>query len=248
MSKQDQPPLPPDMAIRGRAADDKRASILLVEDDVAIADDTKGELEAFGYAVTWCATAEDALIAAESDGFDLLLVDRMLPKMDGLTLVGHLRARSPRLPVIILSALDAVEERVTGLEAGGDDYLIKPFALSELAARIQAQLRRPTETRDTVLRQGPLEADLIERTVTNAGQPVDLLPREFQLLVYFMRRPGQLVTRGMLLEDVWNYRFLPETNLVDVHLGKLRRKIDIPGATSLIQNVRGAGFIFRAPQ
>ncbi len=246
MSKQDQSKLP-EPAPCLRAADDRRAAILLVEDDVAIAEDTTNELEAFGYAVTWCATAEDALIAAEATAFDLLLVDRMLPQMDGLTLVGHLRARNPRLPVIILSALDAVEERVTGLKAGGDDYLIKPFALTELAARIQAQLRRPTETRDSVLQQGPLVADLIERTVTSAGQPVELLPREFQLLVYFMRRPGQLVTRGMLLEDVWNYRFLPQTNLVDVHLGKLRRKIDPPGAPSLIQNVRGAGFVFRAP-
>ena len=247
MSKQDPSKLP-EPAPWERAADDRRAAILLVEDDVAIAEDTTNELEAFGYAVTWCATAEDALIAAETTAFDLLLVDRMLPQMDGLTLVGHLRARNPRLPVIILSALDAVEERVTGLEAGGDDYLIKPFALTELAARIQAQLRRPTETRESVLQQGSLVADLIERTVTSAGQAVELLPREFQLLVYFMRRPGQLVTRFMLLEDVWNYRFLPQTNLVDVHLGKLRRKIDPPGAPSLIQNVRGAGFVFRVPQ
>jgi two-component system OmpR family response regulator len=247
MSKQDPLPRQPETPYTGATNDNGRASILLVEDDVTIGGDTKFELDAFGFAVTWCVTAEDAMVVAETDHFDLLLVDRILPHMDGLTLVGHLRAKYPCMPVIILSALDAVEERVRGLEAGGDDYLIKPFALSELVARIQAQLRRQTETRDTVLRQGLLEVDIVARTVTNAGKLVDLLPREFQLLVYFMRRPGQLVTRAILLEDVWNYRFLPQTNLVDVHLGKLRRKIDAPGAPSLIQNVRGVGFILRTP-
>ncbi len=198
--------------------------------------------------MTRLATAEAGLEAARAGGFSLLVVDRMLPGLDGLSLIERLRAEALHMPVLVVSALDAVDDRVRGLKAGGDDYLTKPFALVELAARVEALLRRPADARETVLRRGALEVDLIERTVRRSGELVELLPREFRLLVYLMRRPGQLVTRDMLLEDVWHYRFLPQTtNLVDVHLGKLRRKIDAPGEPSLIQSVRGAGFIFSVP-
>ena len=224
-----------------------RARILLVEDDTDLAGEAGAELESLGHDVTRLTTAEAGLEAARAGGFNLLVVDRMLPGLDGLSLIEQLRAQALTMPVLVVSALDAVDDRVRGLKAGGDDYLTKPFALVELAARVEALLRRPADTRETVLRRGALEVDLIERTVRRGGELVELLPREFRLLVYLMRRPGQLVTRDMLLEDVWHYRFLPQTNLVDVHLGKLRRKIDAPGEPSVIQSVRGAGFIFSAP-
>jgi two-component system, OmpR family, response regulator len=152
-----------------------------------------------------------------------------------------------RTPVLVLSALGAVDDRVRGLPAGGDDYLTKPFAIVELIARIEALLRRPAESRDTVLRAGPLELDLIERTARRSDRTIDLLPREFRLLEYMMRRKEQMLTRAMLLEEVWNYKFVPQTNLVDVHMGRLRRKVDEPHEPPMIHNVRGVGFILRAP-
>ncbi len=148
--------------------------------------------------------------------------------------------------MLIISARVDVDERVRGLRAGGDDYLTKPFALAELCARVEALLRRPLQTRATMLRAGPLTLDLIERVARRGEKVIELLPREFKLLEYLMRRPGQLATRAMLLEGVWRYRFIPETNLVDVHIGKLRRKIDVEGEPSLIQVVRGQGFVFAA--
>ena len=223
------------------------ARILVVEDDVELASQAGAELASLGYDVTRVTTAEAGLDEVRRSGFDLVVLDRMLPGLDGLSMIERLRGQGRFMPVLVVSALDAVDDRVRGLKAGGDDYLTKPFALIELAARVEALLRRPAEPRDTVLRQGPLELDLLSRTLRREGVPVELLPREFRLLVYLMRRPEQLVTRDMLLEDVWNYRFWPQTNLVDVHLGKLRRKIDRPGEPSFIQNVRGAGFIFRVP-
>lgn len=232
---------------QGIGSGQTRARILLVEDDSGIGNDTAAELEVNGFDVTWRDSAESALQEMQARSFDLLLVDRTLPGIDGLSLIKRLRESNDRTAVIIISAFGEVDDRIRGLQAGGDDYMTKPFALAELTARVQAQLRRPYEVRQTVLRQGSLEVDLVERTVWNHGEPVELLPREFSLLVYFMRRSGQLVTRGMLLQDVWHYRFLPQTNLVDVHLGKLRRKIDSSDRPSFIQNVRGAGFIFRAP-
>jgi two-component system OmpR family response regulator len=147
----------------------------------------------------------------------------------------------------VLSSLGAVDDRVRGLKAGGDDYLVKPFAFDELIARVEALLRRPRETRETVLRVGDLTMDLVDRTVRRGDQPVELLPREFKLLEYLMRRPGQVVTRAMLFEDVWNYTFTPQSNLVDVHVGKLRRKIDPAGGKTMIESVVGSGFILRAP-
>jgi two-component system OmpR family response regulator len=151
-----------------------------------------------------------------------------------------------RTPVLVLSALGAVNDRVRGLRMGGDDYLTKPFAVVELVARIEALLRRPAETRETILRVGQLELDLIERTAKRDERNIDLLPREFRLLEYMMRRSDQLLTRAMLLEEVWNYKFVPTTNLVDVHMGRVRHKVDQPGEAPMIHNVRGAGFILRA--
>lgn len=222
-------------------------TILLVEDDQSIADEVRDDLISRGYVVEHTADGMEALRTAQARHFDLLILDRMLPGLDGLAVVERMRAQNIRTPVLVLSALSAVDDRVRGLKAGGDDYLSKPFAFIELAARIEALLRRPIEVRETVLHVGPLEMDLIDRTARRGGRDLDLLPREFKLLEYLMRRPGQLVTRDMLLEDVWNYRFLPQTNLVDVHIGRLRRKLDAPGEAPLIQSVRGAGFIFRAP-
>jgi two-component system OmpR family response regulator len=176
-----------------------------------------------------------------------MVVDRLLPGVDGLTIIEVVRRERVTTPVLVLSALGAVDDRVRGLRAGGDDYLTKPFALVELVARIEALLRRPAESRDTALRVGPLEIDLLERTARRGERPIDLLPREFRLLEYMMRRKDQLLTRAMLFEEVWNYKFVPRSNLVDVHMGRLRRKVDRPNDAPLIHNVRGEGFVLRAP-
>jgi two-component system, OmpR family, response regulator len=165
---------------------------------------------------------------------------------DGLSMVETLRQEGFKTPVLVISALSAVDERIKGLKAGGDDYLVKPFAMAELTARIEALLRRVDDTRVSKLRVGDLEMDLIEQTVRRGEVEIDLLPREFKLLEFFLRRPGQLVTRPMLLEGVWRYRFNPNTNAVDVHIGNLRRKIDVHGRPSLITNIRGAGFMLNA--
>ncbi len=225
--------------------------ILLVEDDPGIAAEISDELTDRGYAVIWLDTAEAALAMMHDKPAppmpNLFILDRMLPGMDGLALLEQLRRERPAPPVLVLSALGSVDDRVRGLKAGGDDYLTKPFALEELAARVAALLRRPLETRETVLRAGTFELDLIDRVVRRDGTEIDILPREFHLLEYLMRRPGQVVTRAMLLEDVWHYRFVPPTNLVDVHVGRLRRKIDAPGGASLIESVKGIGFVFNVP-
>jgi two-component system, OmpR family, response regulator len=172
----------------------------------------------------------------------VLVVDRMLPGLDGLSIIEALRNQQNRTPALVLSALGGVDDRVRGLRSGGDDYVTKPFALAELAARVEALLRRPVDNRETVLRVGPLELDLVERRAWRGTRALDLLPREFKLLEYLARREGQIVTRAMLLQDVWNYRFIPQTNLIDVHLGRLRRKIDLPQDPPIIVNVRGVGY------
>lgn len=223
------------------------ARILLVEDDSETAEEVIRELMDRDFQVTHAATGRAGLGLARDGDFSLMIVDRMLPELDGLRIVETLRGEEIKIPVLIMSALGAVDERVRGLKAGGDDYMTKPFALSELSARVEALLRRPAEMRATRLRVGPLELDLLDRTVKRDGKPVTLLPREFKLLEYLMRRQSQVVTRDMLLEDVWNYRFSPQTNLVDVHIGKLRRKIDPPGEVPLIYNIRGVGFVLREP-
>jgi two-component system OmpR family response regulator len=232
-----------------RAATGKMAmsKILLIEDDSETAGEIVGELVQRGFDVEWAASGIEGLDKARSGRPDALIVDRMLPGMDGLTIIEALRQEQVRIPVLILSALGAIDERVRGLRTGGDDYLTKPFAVLELVARIEALLRRPAESRETMLRVGTLELDLIKRTAVRSGRTIDLLPREFRLLEYMMQRSGQLLTRAMLLEEVWNYKFVPATNLVDVHMGRLRHKVDGPDDPPMIHNVRGAGFILREP-
>jgi two-component system, OmpR family, response regulator len=221
--------------------------LLLIEDDRETADEIIAALAENAFDVDWAGTGIEGLDKARAGGMDVMVVDRMLPGMDGLTIVEALRREQVHTPVLVLSALSAVDDRVRGLRAGGDDYLTKPFDLAELMARIEALLRRPAETRDTKLTVGPLELDLIERTAKRGERPIDLLPREFRLLEYMMRRKDQILTRAMLLEEVWSYKFVPQTNLVDVHMGRLRRKVDEPDEVPMIQNVRGVGFILRAP-
>src|SRR3982074_448760 len=223
------------------------AKLLLIEDDHEMAGEIIAELADHGFEVDWAATGIEGLDKARTGNPDALIVDRLLPGMDGVTIVEALRQDQVRTPVLILSALGAVDDRVRGLRAGGDDYLTKPFATVELIARIEALLRRPADSRDPVLRVGPLELDLIERTAKRGERAIDLLPREFRLLEYMMRRKEQMLTRAMLLEEVWNYKFVPQTNLVDVHMGRLRRKVDKPNEPPMIHNVRGVGFILRAP-
>lgn len=219
--------------------------VLFVEDDDSLAREVTEELTARGFSVRHESTGVSGLEAAMAEPFDLMVLDRMLPLLDGLSVIERLRAQSIHAPVLVLSALSAVDDRVSGLKAGGDDYLTKPFAMDELVARLEALLRRPNDTRATVLRVGALEMDLIDRTMRRGMRDIELLPREFRLLEYLMRRPNQVLTRTMLLEDVWNYRFIPQTNLVDVHIGKLRRKVDAPGEDPLIQSIRGSGFMLR---
>jgi two-component system, OmpR family, response regulator len=222
-----------------------RRRVLLVEDDGKIAQDVADELAVRGFSVALEQTGPDGLARARAGGFDVLIIDRLLPGLDGLSLIEQLRVAGGRVPVLVLSALSAVDDRVSGLKAGGDDYLTKPFAMEELAARLEALLRRPIETRESVLQVGPIVMDLIDRSVTRDGREIELLPREFRLLEYLLRRPDRVLTRDMLLEDVWHYRFIPQTNLVDVHIGKLRRKVDGPNEVPLIHSIRGAGFMLR---
>jgi two-component system OmpR family response regulator len=218
------------------------AKLLLIEDDAATAEEILGDLHGRGHEVAWAATGPDGAAAARSGGWNAIILDRMLPGLDGLTLLRDLRGAGDRTPALVLSALGDVDERIRGLRAGGDDYLGKPFVLAELAARIEALLRRPTDVRETVIRVGTLELDLIAGTGRRGQRDLDLLPRELKLLEYLMRRPGQVVTRAMMFEEVWNYRFTPKSNLIDVHLGRLRKKLEAEGEPMLIHNVRGEGF------
>jgi two-component system, OmpR family, response regulator len=222
------------------------AKVLLIEDDNETAEEITAELTDRGFEVRWASNGIEGLNLARTLRPDAMIVDRLLPGMDGLTVIETLRKDHVATPVLVLSALGAVDDRVRGLRMGGDDYLTKPFAFVELVARIEALLRRPADSRETTLRVGPLELDLIERAVKRGERKIDLLPREFRLLEYMMRRSDQLLTRAMLLEEVWNYKFVPATNLVDVHMGRLRHKVDGPGETPMIHNVRGAGFILRS--
>jgi two-component system, OmpR family, response regulator len=222
------------------------ARLLLIEDDKETADEIRAELVDCGFTVEWAANGIEGLDKARAGDAEAIIIDRLLPGMDGLAIIEALRHEGMRTPVLVLSALGAVDDRVRGLRAGGDDYLTKPFATVELVARVEALLRRPAENRDTVLRVGSLELDLMERTAKRGTRTIDLLPREFRLLEYMMRRKDQMLTRAMLLEEVWNYKFVPQTNLVDVHMGRLRRKVDEPEEPPMIHNVRGVGFILRA--
>jgi two-component system OmpR family response regulator len=229
----------------GRSFCTTSARILLIEDDRELADEVVNELLDRSYVVCHVATGTEGAAEARRGRYDLLIVDALLPGCDGFSIIQELRRDRIQVPVLVVSALGAVNDRVRGLKVGGDDYVTKPFALEELAARVEALLRRPLETRATTLRVGPLELDLIERVARRGDRTIELSKSEFKLLEYFMRRPDRVVTRDMLLEDVWHYRFLPQTNLVDVHIGRLRRKVDGPSDQPLLLSVRGMGFIFR---
>lgn len=224
-----------------------RGRILVIEDDQEIADDLVNDLIDRSYEVTHVSTGTRGAEEARRGAYDLLIVDLLLPGSDGFSIIQGLRAEGYRAPVLVVSALGAVNDRIRGLKIGGDDYVTKPFALPEVAARVEALLRRPLETRATTLRVGPLELDLIERVARRGDRTIELSGSEFKLLEYFMRRPDRVVTRDMLLEDVWHYRFLPQTNLVDVHIGRLRRKIDGPDGDPMLLSIRGVGFILRDP-
>jgi two-component system OmpR family response regulator len=226
--------------------DTRRRHVLIVEDENSLAEERAAELSSLGYCATSVEGVAEGLRQARSGEPAILIVDRMLSGGDGLSMIEILRREGFKTPVLVISALSAVDERIKGLKAGGDDYLVKPFAMAELTARIEALLRRVDDTRTSKLRAGDLEMDLIEQTVRRGEAEIDLLPREFKLLEFFLRRPGQIVTRAMLLEGVWRYRFNPNTNAVDVHIGNLRRKIDVQGRPSLITNIRGAGFMLNA--
>lgn len=223
------------------------ARILLIEDDAGTANEIAIELSAAGHAVTHRASIDAALAIQRSERIDLFIVDRQLPDGEGLDVIARLRSEGSRTPALVLSALGSLDDRVRGLRVGGDDYLPKPFALVELLARVEALLRRPNDTRETRLIVGPLDLDLLAGTATRAGRPLELLPRELKLLDYLVRRPGRIVTRSMLLQDVWGYTFEPNSNVVDVHMGRLRRKVDTDGETALIRNVRGQGYVFDVP-
>jgi two-component system, OmpR family, response regulator len=219
--------------------------VLLIEDDEELAELTVTALTDHGFEVEWASDGLQGFDAARSSQPDVLIIDRLLPGLDGLVIIERLRNDKIRTPVLVLSALGAVEDRVRGLDLGCDDYLTKPFALVELIARLEALLRRPTNFRQTTLRVGQLELDLIERSARRCDRKVALLPREFRLLEYMMQRHGQLLTREMLLRDVWNYNFVAATNLIDVHMGRLRHKVDGPNEMPMIFNIRGAGFVLR---
>jgi two-component system OmpR family response regulator len=222
--------------------------ILIVEDDRDGAAYLLKALREEGHVVDQAHDGLDGYALAREGNYDALIVDRMLPKLDGLSLVRSLREQEVETPVLFLSALGQVDDRVKGLRAGGDDYLTKPYAFSELLARIEVLARRRTSAparEETVYRVGDLELDRLARRVTRAGQTLDLQPREFRLLEYMMRHAGQVVTRTMLLEHVWDYHFDPQTNVIDVHVSRLRGKIDKGFDRPLLQTVRGAGYVIR---
>jgi two-component system OmpR family response regulator len=218
--------------------------LLVVEDDSKIASFVVKGLKEAAYAVDHCADGEEALIMAESTSYDALIVDLMLPHLDGLSVIQRLRAKGKRTPVLILSAKASVDDRVRGLQAGGDDYLTKPFAFTELLARVQALLRRATQSAEpTRLTCGDITLDLLTREALRAGERIDLQPREFALLEFLMRHPGRPVSKTMILEHVWDYSFDPGTNVVDVLVHRLRTKID-PDKTRL-HTLRGVGYVLR---
>ena len=222
--------------------------ILIIEDDAdVLAYIVKGLTEQ-GHTIDQAADGKSGLLLATTEDYDAMVIDRMLPEIDGLTIVKSVRGAGKQTPMLILSALGEVDSRVEGLRAGGDDYLTKPFAFSELLARIEALGRRPATISEpeTSLHVADMEMNLLARTVTRANRNIDLQPREFRLLEYLMRHQGQVVTRTMLLEQVWDYHFDPQTNVIDVHVSRLRGKVDKGFEHNLIQTVRGAGYMIDA--
>jgi two-component system OmpR family response regulator len=219
--------------------------LLVIEDDPGVAGFITAGLREAGHTVDHAANGKDGLYMATTGTYDVLIVDRMLPGVDGLTILRTLRASDNTTPALILSALGEVDDKVTGLRAGADDYIGKPFAFAELMARLEAISRRPARAEGgevTQLKVADLEMNLLSRDVSRAGQNIDLQPREFRLLEYLMRNHDQVVTRTMLLENVWDYHFDPQTNVIDVHISRLRRKIDKDFEPALIHTVRGAGY------
>ena len=225
-----------------------RRRILVIEDDPETAEQLVDSLSSNGYQVDLAVTGDDGLERARSADYAVMTIDRMLPGSDGISVIRRMRQAGIVTPALIVSALGEIDERVRGLRAGGDDYLVKPFAFAELLARVEALARRSaTVVKETVLRVGDLELDLVSRTVNRGGRAVELLPREFQVLEYLVRNAGQVVPRAMLLQHVWDLHFDPTTNIIDVYVGRVRRKVDGQQAYPLIHTVRGVGFCVRAP-
>ena len=222
--------------------------ILLVEDDVEAADYLKRALAEAGHMVDHAASGRDGLFLTAGSDFDVIILDRLLPQVDGLAILRTVRAAKLKTPVLLLTALDSIDQRVEGLDAGADDYLVKPFAFSELLARLNALARRPPpQDVVTALQIGDLRMDLLKRTVTRAGAQVELQPREFKILEYLARHAGRVVTRTMLLESVWNFHFDPQTNIVESHMSRLRAKLHRDQARDMIRTVRGAGYVLEDP-
>src|SRR5215472_5658630 len=219
--------------------------LLIIEDDRDAADYLVKAFREVGHVADHAADGEEGLGLALEGQYDVLIIDRMLPKVDGLSVIGTLRQKGVETPALILSALGQVDDRVKGLRAGGDDYLPKPYSFSELLARTEALARRRGSREETVYRVGDLELDRLSHQVTRAGDEIVLQPREFRLLEYLMKHAGQVVTRTMLLENVWDYHFDPQTNVIDVHISRLRSKIDKGFAQPLLHTVRGAGYMVR---
>jgi len=226
-----------------------RRRVLVVEDDPETAGQLFESLSTNGYQVDLAANGNDALNRGRSVDYAVMTIDRMLPDFDGIAVMQRLREDGIVTPVLIISALGEIDDRVRGLRAGGDDYLVKPFAFAELLARVEALARRSaTVVKETLLRVGDLEMDLVSRTVIRRGHEIKLLPREFQLLEYLLRNEGRVVSRSMLLQHVWDLHFDPTTNIIDVYVGRVRRKIDGQQAYPLIHTVRGVGYCVRAPR
>ena len=222
--------------------------LLLVEDDAETAAYLKRALTEAGHVVDQAREGRDGLLLAVGEPYDVIVLDRMLPQIDGLAILRTMRTSGVKTPVILLTALGGIDDRVEGLEAGGDDYLVKPFAFAELLARVNALARRPPPQEvPTTLRVADLEMNLLRRTVTRGGQRIELQPREFQLLEYLMRNAGRVVTRTMLLEAVWDFHFDPKTNIVETHISRLRAKLDRGNTRELIHTLRGAGYCLREP-
>jgi len=220
--------------------------ILVVEDDERVASHVVKGLRGAGWLVDHCADGRDALFRVASETYDVVVLDRMLPQVDGLKILQTMRATGDQTPVLLLSALGDVDNKVAGLRAGADDYLAKPFALSELLARVEALTRRKTPVQETSeLRLADLEMNLLTRQVKRQGKPIDLTTREFLLLEYLLKNAGRVVSRSMLLEAVWDYNFDPQTNIIDQHVSRLRQKIDKDFAPPLLQTVRGMGYALR---
>jgi two-component system OmpR family response regulator len=225
-----------------------RRRILVIEDDPETAGQLTDSLMTHGYEVDLAVNGSEALSRARSADYAVLTIDRMLPDIDGIAVMQRLRDGGIATPVLIISALGEIDDRVRGLRAGGDDYLVKPFAFAELLARVEALARRSsTVLKETILRVGDLEMDLVARTVRRGGRDIEMLPREFQLLEYLVRNAGHVVSRAMLLRHVWDLHFDPTTNIIDVYVGRVRRKVDGQQVYPLIHTVRGVGYCLRAP-